>query len=231
MARALCQPVRTSRVTRKRTTRSKAGAATCLDGQGGQNLQEELQQLDAFLADVQGRAYRMAMASLHQRDDALDVVQEAMCKLVEKYRNKTAAEWPPLFYKILYSRIRDVQRKRTRSGKLFGNIRVKHPGDELAEIDAAQLMPDPSNPDPLRFGDDEKFGAALDKALAALPERQREAFMLRAWEGLDVAQTAKAMGCGEGSVKTHFSRARHALQAALADFASADAGAAVRSPA
>ncbi|NNC55400.1 MAG: RNA polymerase sigma factor [Pseudomonadales bacterium] len=189
-----------------------------LRGKGDQGLQEELKQLDAFLADVQGRAFRMAMASLRERDDALDAVQEAMFKLVEKYRNKPAGEWAPLFYKILYSRITDIQRRRARSGKIFGTFFGRTAqGEEPAE-ELMSTFRDPAEPDPMRFGDDEKFGEALDQALAQLPGRQRQAFMLRAWEGLDVAQTASAMGCGEGSVKTHYSRARQFLQRTLADF-------------
>lgn len=181
-------------------------------------MQQKIQQIDAFLAGVQGKAFRMAMASLQQRDDALDVVQDAMFKLVDKYCGKPAEEWAPLFYKILYSRIRDVQRRRTRSGKLFGGFFALAENSESREQDAVAELPDASDPDPVRSGDDEKFAEALEAALSGLPQRQREAFMLRAWEGLDVAQAALAMGCSEGSVKTHFSRARQQLQAALAAF-------------
>lgn len=165
----------------------------------------------------------MALASLHQRDDALDAVQEAMFKLVEKYRNKPADQWPPLFYRILYSRITDIQRSRTRSGKLFSIFAGRSRQGEESSEELMATFSDPANPDPARLGDDEKFGDRLDHALQELPQRQRQAFMLRAWEGLDVAQTAVAMGCGEGSVKTHYSRARQFLQRKLADFVEPEA--------
>ncbi|MGB5323831.1 MAG: RNA polymerase sigma factor, partial [Pseudomonadales bacterium] len=166
----------------------------------------------------QGRAYRMALVSLRHREDALDAVQDAMMKLVEKYSDKPQEQWAPLFYRILYTRIKDSQRRRVRGGRLFGSLFGAVASGSEDEIDVISQVRDASDPDPLRLADDDKFGDALDSALGQLPERQRQAFLLRAWEGLDVGQTATAMGCGEGSVKTHYSRARQSLQRALGDF-------------
>lgn len=164
--------------------------------------------LDRFLAEVGARAFRFAEAGLRHREDALDAVQEAMMKMLA-YRERPAEEWTPLFWSILRSRIIDQQRRRTfRLGWLGGG------GSEGAGIEWADDGPDPS-----RAHDGREAYARLVEALRALPRRQREAFTLRVLEEFDVADTARIMGCSEGSVKTHLSRARTALQEQLEDFA------------
>lgn len=179
---------------------------------------QQREQLDSFLAGIQQRAFRIALASLAQREDALDAVQDAMCKLVEKYSHKPKSEWTPLFYRILYSRITDIQRRRSSRGKVFGALFFTSRDDREPQPDPMAQVADASNPDPARYSDDSEFGAALQQALRSMPERQRQAFLLRAWEGLDGAQTARAMGCSVGSVKTHYSRARQFLQRELQGF-------------
>lgn len=169
--------------------------------------------LDRFLASVERRALAMAEYALGQREDALDAVQEAMLTLVRRYATRPADEWAPLFYRVLESRIADLRRRRNvreRWRAWFGGGRE----DETNEDPWAQI-PDPAAPDPLLAVDDARFGSALEAALKALPLRQQQCFLLRAWEGLDVAATARAMGCSEGSVKTHYSRATAALRARL----------------
>jgi RNA polymerase sigma-70 factor (ECF subfamily) len=166
--------------------------------------------LERFLADIGPRAFRFAEAGLRHREDALDAVQEAMMKMLA-YRERPAEEWTPLFWSILRSRMVDQQRRRTfRLGWLGGGSA----GGEDTGIEWADDGPDPS-----RAHDGREAYGRLVEALRALPRRQREAFTLRVLEELDVADTARVMGCSEGSVKTHLSRARAALQAQLEDFA------------
>jgi len=171
--------------------------------------------LDAFLAEVERRAFRMAELQLRQREDAMDAVQDAMLRLVRHYRDKPAAEWAPLFWGILRRRIVDLQRRRkVRSivvGWLGGGRNDE--GDELPVWEPADPGQDPLG----RLHDVESY-ADMAAAVQKLPTRQREAFILRMLEGLDVAETARAMGCGEGSVKTHLSRAMHQLRDQLEDW-------------
>ncbi len=175
---------------------------------------ERAVQLDNFLAGVERRAYRMAFIATGNRDDALDLVQEAMFKLVEKYSDRGTDEWGGLFQRILQSKIRDGYRRNAVRSRVL--VWLGGRGDEreneieqfaasLAEQPAAQL-------------DGKASMQSLDVALHALPLRQQQAFLLRAWEGLSTAQTASAMACSEGSVKTHYSRALHALREKLEDY-------------
>lgn len=173
------------------------------------------QELDRFLADVERRAFRMAELATGNTDDALDILQDAMFKLVQKYADRPREEWGPLFRTILQSRIRDyyrLNRVRNRFRVWFGGK-----GDPEAP-DPVQTAADPSGRQP----DSELEVAAgmeqLAEAVRVLPLRQQQAFMLRALEGLDVAATARAMGCSQGSVKTHYSRAIHVLREKLGDY-------------
>jgi RNA polymerase sigma-70 factor, ECF subfamily len=176
---------------------------------------ETTRALNRFLQDVERRAYRTAQLALRHEADALDAVQEAMLQLVRRYANQPAAEWPPLFYRILQNKIRDMQRRRTVRGRVMAFIPWQ--SDDADADDAIAQLPDPA-PGPSRHLEGDELIAALQSALQTLPARQREAFMLRNMEGLDVAQTATAMGCSDGSVKTHYSRAVHSLRAQLGEF-------------
>jgi RNA polymerase sigma-70 factor (ECF subfamily) len=164
--------------------------------------------LEAFLEAIGPRAYRFAELGLRHREDALDTVQEAMLRMVG-YAERPAAEWPALFWSILRSRVVDAQRRRG------FRMRWMLPAAAHAEegVDWADDAPDPP-----RSHDGREAWVRLSEALSALPRRQREAFTLRVLEELDVADTARAMGCSEGSVKTHLSRAREALQRQLEDW-------------
>lgn len=164
--------------------------------------------LEQFLAGIELRAFRFAEIALRQRDDALDAVQDAMMKMLA-YRERPPAEWTALFWSILRNRIVDMQRR-----NLFRMRWLQPAGQDAAQPDWA----DEGGPDPSRSNDSREAWARIQVALRALPARQREAFTLRVLEELDVAQTARAMGCGEGSVKTHLSRAREALQKQLEEF-------------
>lgn len=166
--------------------------------------------LDAFLAEVGPRAFRFAEAGLRHREDALNAVQDAMLKMLA-YRGKPPNEWSPLFWSILRRRIIDLQR---RAG--FRLRWMRPAGDLVQDEDASIDWADPGV-GPAQAHQQREAYARLVHALRGLPARQREAFTLRVLEELDVATTAKAMGCSEGSVKTHLSRARQALNSQLED--------------
>ena len=182
---------------------------------GTRALQQE-QQLNRFLADVERRALRIAEIGVHDRDEALDLVQEAMIKLAQNYGDRDSDEWPPLFYRILQNGVRDWHRRqvvRRRVMTWFG----RGPQD-TEDCDPVAAAPDPRGRTPEEELANDEAMKSLERAVRALPTRQREAFMLRNFEGLDVAGTALAMGCSEGSVKTHYSRAIHSLREALGVF-------------
>lgn len=175
--------------------------------------EEKPQSMDAFLAEVERRAYRTALLTTKRPADALDIVQDAMLQLVQSYRARPATEWPLLFQRILQNRVMDWHRQQSKQRKWFwqtpdsaddeeANDPVMDAVDER-EINPADLL--------ARAQDVER----VIKVLESLSLRQRQAFMLRAWEGFDTATTAQAMECSEGSVKTHYFRALQTLRAAL----------------
>ena len=169
--------------------------------------------LDAFLRSVERRALRMAELAVGQREEALDLVQEAMFGFVRHYADKPAADWAPLFYRVLDSRITDWHRRQQVRGRWL--VAWLRRSDEDDAEDPVAAAPDPHDPGPLARLAGAEAAGALDCALRDLPLRQRQAFLLRVWEGLDVAATAAAMRCSEGSVKTHLFRALASLRRAL----------------
>jgi len=171
--------------------------------------------LNQFLAGVELKAFKIAQTALRHEDDALDAVQDAMLQLARAYADRPAQEWKPLFYRILENRIRDMQRRRTVRGRVISWLPFRSDEDD-EEPDPIAQAPSPEPQPVKRLELDEAVGA-LEKALGALPRRQQQAFLLRTLEGLDVAATAAAMGCSEGSVKTHYFRAVQALRAQLGD--------------
>src|SRR6185312_11015990 len=171
--------------------------------------------LNQFLAGVELKAFKIAQAALRHEDDALDAVQDAMLQLARAYAHRPAEEWKPLFYRILENRIRDMQRRRTVRGRVIAWLPYRAEDDD-DEADPIAQAPSPE-PQPLKRLELNEAIGALEKALTELPRRQQQAFMLRTLEGLDVAQTASAMGCSEGSVKTHYFRAVQALRAQLGE--------------
>jgi len=177
---------------------------------------ETRRELNRFLAEVERKAYRMARIALRHDDDALDAVQDAMLQLARRYAERPPAEWRPLFYRILENRIRDLQRRRMVRGKVMALMPWRQSEDGEAPDPVAEA-PD-RGPGPADQVEGMGIMAALEVALAQLPGRQREAFLLRTMEGLDVAETAAAMGCSDGSVKTHYFRAVQALKAQLGEF-------------
>ncbi len=175
-------------------------------------LQKE-QQLNRFLADVERRALRIAEIAVRDRDEALDLVQDAMIKLVRTYAERSKEEWTPLFYRILQNGVRDWQRRQMVRNRVMVWFRRKPTEDN--DYDAIAAAPDPTGRAPDEEVSNSEAMASLEIAVRELPARQREAFMLRTFEGMNVADTAVAMGCSQGSVKTHYSRAVHALRERL----------------
>lgn len=166
--------------------------------------------MNRFLAGIEGRAYRIAWFATGNRDDALELVQEAMMRLAHKYGGRASGEWPALFHTILQSRIRDWYRR----DKVRSRLRGWFGGADDEDDPLAAVPGDPAQ-QPERQLDGSQTLDAIERAVRALPLRQQQAFLLRAWEGLDTAQTAAAMGISEGSVKTHYSRAIQALRERL----------------
>jgi RNA polymerase sigma-70 factor (ECF subfamily) len=176
-------------------------------------------ELSDFLASVERRAFKQCVFAVQEEQAALDIVQDSMMKLAEKYPTRPAAELPLLFQRILQNTIRDhFRRTKVRSTwtTLLSNLGMGGDDDEsdpLETLEVDERSNIPASPEGRL--EQSQVMAAIEEAVKALPERQREAFMLRYWEELDVSETAKAMGCSEGSVKTHCSRATHALAKVL----------------
>lgn len=181
--------------------------------QTGRKVLDKNHALDRFLSSVEKRALRIAQIATSNSDDAFDIVQDAMFKLVEKYAGKDESEWPPLFHRILQSRIRDWYRRNTVRNR-FRSWLSSDP--EIGE-DPFQAVADEAGRSPESELQTNRSIDALEQALQLLPLRQQQAFMLRAWEGLDVRETAQAMSCAQGSVKTHYSRAIHSLRETLGE--------------
>jgi len=185
-----------------------------VQGKGDESILAENEVLDRFLATVEKRAFLMARTALGNDEDALDTVQDAMMMLVKNYRHKSEDDWRLLFFRMLSNRIRDLIRRRVvrnRYGGWLGGIGK----DADEDIDPFQQVPDPYPTDPSKGLERHQSMVNLDQALKKLPARQLEAFMLRCWEGLSTAETASAMKCSQGSVKTHYSRALKSLQVEL----------------
>jgi RNA polymerase sigma-70 factor, ECF subfamily len=173
--------------------------------------------LNQFLAGVEVKAFRIARAALRHDDDALDAVQDSMLQLARAYASRPPEEWRPLFYRILDNRVRDVHRRRSVRARVMAWLPF-HREEGDVEADDPIARAESAEPQPLRCLEGDEAMRALEAALRALPHRQRQAFLLRNLEGLDVAQTAAAMACSEGSVKTHYFRALQALRARLGEF-------------
>ena len=174
------------------------------------------QEISALLADVERRAFKQAMFAVRDEDAAVDIVQDAMLKLTENYAGRPIAELPMLFQRILQNTIHDhFRRQKVRSTWTTVLSALGHKDerdDDYDPLETLQARTDTNvSSDPAANAEQSQVVRLIEQALARLPARQREAFLLRYWEELDVAETAAVMGCSEGSVKTHCSRAVHAL--------------------
>ena len=177
------------------------------------------QELSEFLKQVERRAFKQAMFAVHIEDAALDIVQDSMLKLSDKYADRPMEELPLLFQRILQNTIRDYFRRQKIRSFWTMPLSSLFSGDEDDEQDPLETMEADSNSrflqDPAKSLESSQVVELIEASLQKLPARQREAFLLRYWENMDVAATAAAMGCSEGSVKTHCSRAVHSLAAML----------------
>ncbi len=174
-------------------------------------------ELSDFLIGVERRAFKQTVYAVRDDHAALDIVQDAMMKLAEKYGNNPAAEFPMLFQRILQNTMRDFWRRQkvrnlwTTLFSSFGSSADDNEDrDPLEMIDVEDDSDEPS----AQLARNQTIGL-IENALEKLPGRQREAFVLRYWEEMDVAETAAIMGCSDGSVKTHCSRAVRALATEL----------------
>ena len=202
---------------RSACSRTQAGFAAVAAQRGDGRLASR-KELSDFLIAVERRAFKQALFAVRDEDAALDIVQDAMMKLSEKYGDKLIEELPMLFQRILQNTIRDYYRRQkvrslwTTLLSALGSSREDPEHDPLESIEASGIS---SFESPDERVENAQVIEVIEKALRTLPARQREAFLLRYWEELDVAETALVMGCSEGSVKTHCSRAAHSLAAIL----------------
>ena len=172
------------------------------------------QRLRFFMQDVTGRALvMMESATQGHNGIAMDLVQEAFISLHKSYADKSTEEWYPLFYTILNNKLQDWRRKEARRASPFSLFRKI---DLDSDDEEAMDIVDESTPNPLQFLDQAVAVEEIQEAIASLPVRQQQAFMLRAWEGFDTQTTAQIMDCSEGSVKTHYHRAIQGLRNTLA---------------
>jgi RNA polymerase sigma-70 factor (ECF subfamily) len=179
-------------------------------------------ELSTFLAGVERRAFKQAVLAVRDDEAALDIVQDAMLRLAEKYGANPVDELPMLFQRILQNAIRDwFRRQKVRSTwttLLSAFVPNRDDADDADPLDTLEAEGEPGTAAPSgpeKEVQQSQIVEIIETEISRLPARQREAFLLRYWEELDVAETAAAMGCSEGSVKTHCSRATHTLAAAL----------------
>jgi len=175
-------------------------------------------ELSAFLEGVERRAFKQAVFAVRDEEAALDIVQDAMLRLAERYGHRPQAELPLLFHRIMQNAIRDWYRRQKVRSLWITVLSSLSPGREDEGEDPLETFEAPDGSNPQAAGSDLERSQVLEiieQEITRLPERQREAFLMRYWEELDVAETARRMGCSEGSVKTHCSRAAHTLALAL----------------
>ena len=181
--------------------------------------------LDEFLANSEYKAFRIAMYALRDEPTALDVVQDAMLKLSEKYSDRPHTEWPALFFTILNNRITDVRRWRKLreiGGKSISLFRSRDDGEENLLDSGLGVETNPAQHEPEQAVLAKELRVHIDNALEYLSEKQRQVFMLREWQGMSVRDTATVLGCSEGSVKQHHFRAMRTLRKNLAEVWSHD---------
>ena len=168
--------------------------------------------LNRFLAEVEVSAYQLARAAVRDTEEALDIVQDSMFTLAHKYGRKSPEEWRPLFFRILQNRIRDWHRRNTVKRRIVSESVSGFGGTAVDHMEQAA-----GGMDPMQRASLDGASEQLQAAVEALPLRQQQAFLLRAIEGMNVKETARAMRCSQGSVKTHYSRAVHSLREVLED--------------
>jgi RNA polymerase sigma-70 factor (ECF subfamily) len=177
-------------------------------------------ELSDFLESTERRAFKQAIYAVRKEELALDIVQDAMIKLAEKYGDRPVAELPLIFQRILQNVIHDhFRREKVRNAWICLFSSLDNNANDREEFDLLESYEAENDTQATESSEDklerDQILAVIEKELHKLPARQREAFLMRYWEDMDVAETAAAMGCSEGSVKTHCSRATHTLAYAL----------------
>jgi RNA polymerase sigma-70 factor (ECF subfamily) len=176
------------------------------------------QQLSSFLESVERRAFKQAMFAVRDEEAALDIVQDAMMKLAEKYGDRPDEEFPMLFQRILQNTIRDYYR-RSKVRSMWTTLLSAFSPDDDEDYDPLETLAADEDDAGPKTPESKLLQVQtlnlIEDEIKKLPPRQREAFLMRYWEDMDVAETAAVMGCSEGSVKTHCSRATHTLAVAL----------------
>lgn len=179
---------------------------------------DNYQTMEQFLRHIDRRAFHFVRASVGNIEDTHDIVQESMYKLVQKYANKPTVDWKPLLYKIMSSKIADFHRRRAVREKILFQAPA-HPDQDEDYLQTQMLAGVALDSDtPLPSLESERRIDHLSETVKSLPVRQQQAFMLRCWEGLSTRDTAIAMSCSEGSVKTHYSRAMSRLREQLEEY-------------
>lgn len=178
------------------------------------------QELSDFLKSVEKRAFKRSLYHVRNEESALDIVQDSMLKLAEHYGDKPAAELPMLYQRILSNCTLDWFRRQKTRNALFSSMSdFEGPGEDGMDFDLLEAYSGPADSERAESAEDLTRRAqifhGIESEIAELPPRQREAFLMRYWEEMDVAETAAAMGCSEGSVKTHCFRAIQTLSKAL----------------
>ena len=177
------------------------------------------QELEGYLKGEERRAYKRSYYHVRNEESALDIVQDSMMKLAEHYGHKPVEELPMLFQRILTNSTLDWFRRQKTKNALFSNLSDFESQDEGGDFDILESLLLSTNPEQIESAQDHAQRTQvlhiIEAEIQGLPARQREAFLMRYWEELDVAETASAMGCSQGSVKTHCSRAVAALAKAL----------------
>jgi RNA polymerase sigma-70 factor, ECF subfamily len=176
-------------------------------------------ELSDFLKSVEKRAFKRASYHVREAESALDIVQDSMLKLSQHYGDRPVTEFPMLFQRILSNTTMDWFRRNKTRNALFSNLSDFEGADPDGDFDILETLSASSDSEAHESAEDSTSRAQtlqqIELAIQELPGRQREAFLMRYWEEMDVAETAAAMGCTEGSVKTHCSRAVHALSKML----------------
>lgn len=181
-----------------------------------ENALTSTEKMNNFLQGVEHRAFVIARLATQDDEEALDIVQDAMFKLVQKYSGHSETEWGALFHTILHSRINDWHRRQKvrNRWRVFFFLSTDEEDSYKPEDHVAQTQ----FPEPEEQALQAEMNETMLAAVGMLPLRQQQALLLRAWEGYDIAETAKIMGCSEGSVKTHYSRALQSMREKLGDF-------------
>lgn len=171
--------------------------------------------MEEFFRSIERQAFRIALFACNNREDALDLVQDSMCSFISKYSRKAESEWKPLFYKILQNKIRDLHRKR--SVRSYWQVWTGGAFDD-DDTDPLEKLEDKKGLNPEQETQQMQAFEKLQVELKQLSLKQQQVFLLRAWEGLSIKETAVAMGCSEGAIKSHYSRATERLKKKLGKY-------------